>query len=49
VLGVGGSGKTLAATNPLYLGSMVKYIVATLLLHLIYRAIIGGLNPSWIH
>lgn len=49
MLGVGGPGHTSVASDPLYLGSTVKYIVATLLLHLIYRAIIGGLNPSWIH
>lgn len=48
VFGVGGSGHTLSPDDPLYLGSPVKYVVATLLLHLIYGAIIGGLNPAWI-
>ena len=48
VFGVGGSGQTLSPSDPLYLGSPVKYVVATLLLHLIYGAIIGGLNPVWI-
>jgi len=48
VFGVAGSGQTLAPSNPLHLGSTVKYIVATLLLHLIYGSIIGGLNPVWI-
>lgn len=48
VFGIGGSGHTLPASDPLYLGSPVKYVVATLLLHLIYGAIIGGLNPVWI-
>lgn len=48
VFGVGGTGHTLSPDNPLYLGSPVKYIVATLILHLIYGAIIGGLNPAWI-
>ncbi len=48
VFGFGGAGHELASTDPLYLGSPVKYIVATLVLHLIYGAIIGGLNPAWI-
>jgi hypothetical protein len=46
--GFGGTGHTLASTDPLYLGSPVKYIVATLVLHLIYGSIIGGLNPYWL-
>lgn len=48
VFGFGGAGHELAADHPLYLGSPVKYIGATLLLHLIYGSIIGGLNPAWI-
>lgn len=48
VFGIGGQGHTLAPTDPLYLGSPVKYVGATLVLHLIYGAIIGGLNPTWI-
>jgi hypothetical protein len=48
VFGFGGSGHTLAADHPLYLGAPVKYLVATLILHLIYGSIIGGLNPVWI-
>jgi hypothetical protein len=48
VFGIGGAGHTLAPDAPLYLGSPVKYIGATLLLHLLYGAIIGGLNPAWI-
>ncbi len=48
VFGIGGSGHTLAASDPLYLGSTAKYVVATLLLHLVYGFIIGGLNPVWI-
>lgn len=48
VFGFGGTGHTLAPTDPLYLGSPVKYIVATLVLHLIYGSIIGGLNPYWL-
>jgi uncharacterized membrane protein YesL len=37
----------LATTDPLYLGSPVKYIAATFVLHLIYGTIIGGMNPAW--
>jgi hypothetical protein len=48
VFGFGGAGHALAPSDPLYLGSPVKYIGATLLLHLIYGSIIGGLNPAWI-
>jgi hypothetical protein len=48
VFGFGGSGHELAADNPLHLGSPIKYIVATLILHLLYGWIIGGLNPAWI-
>jgi hypothetical protein len=48
VFGFGGAGHTLPSTDPLYLGSPIKYIGATLLLHLIYGWIIGGLNPAWI-
>ncbi len=48
VFGFGGTGHTLSSTDPLYLGSPVKYLVATLVLHLIYGGIIGSLNPAWI-
>jgi hypothetical protein len=48
VFGFGGTGHTLASTAPLYLGSPVKYLVATLVLHAIYGSIIGGLIPAWI-
>jgi hypothetical protein len=48
VFGFGGAGHQLSPTDPLYLGSPVKYVVATLVLHLIYGSIIGGLNPAWI-
>jgi len=47
--GIGGSGHQLDVSDPLYIGSGVKYIVATLVLHLIYGGIIGWLNPVWIH
>jgi hypothetical protein len=48
VFGVGGSGHNLAAGSPLYLGSTVKYIVATLLLPGLrgcYRRPQSGLDP----
>jgi len=48
VFGFGGAGHKLSPDSPLYLGSPIKYIVATLVLHLIYGSIIGGLNPAWI-
>lgn len=48
VFGFGGAGHQLAPSAPLYLGSPVKYVVATLVLHLIYGSIIGGLTPAWI-
>lgn len=37
-----------AADHALYLGSPVKYIVATAVLHAIYGLTIGVLNPLWI-
>jgi hypothetical protein len=46
--GVGGSGHELAADHPLWIGSPVKYIVASALLHVVYGLIIGWLNPVWI-
>jgi hypothetical protein len=48
VFGFGGAGHGLSPSDPLYLGSPVKYLVATLVLHLVYGGIIGGLNPAWI-
>jgi len=49
IFGAGGVGHTLAPDHPLYLGSAAKYVVATLVLHLIYGSIIGGINPAWIN
>ena len=46
--GVFGVGAGYEAGSMLHLGSPIKYIVATLVLHLIYGGIIGGLNPTWI-
>jgi hypothetical protein len=37
-----------AADHALHLGSPVKYIVATALLHVLYGLTIGWLNPFWI-
>jgi len=48
VFGFGGAGHTLSPDAPLYLGSPVKYLGATLVLHLIYGAIIGTVNPAWV-
>lgn len=45
--GIGGAGHQLAADHPLYLGNPVKYMGATLVLHLIYGAIIGAGNARW--
>ena len=47
VFGFGGANHALAPSHPLYLGSGVKYVVATLVLHLIYGGIIGGGNAAW--
>lgn len=38
-----GASETVAS-----LGSPIKYVVATLVLHLVYGATIGWLNPVWI-
>lgn len=46
--GVFGFGSGYEPGAMLHLGSPIKYIVATLVLHLIYGWIIGGLNPAWI-
>lgn len=47
IFGSGGSGHGLSPDHPLYLGSSIKYLVATLVLHVVYGWIVGGLN-SWI-
>ena len=47
--GVGGPGHDLPADDPLYLGSPVMFIVAALLLHLIYGVLVGWLNRLWIN
>jgi len=43
-----GNAHTLNTGNPLYLEAGPKYIVSTLMLHLIFGGIIGWLNPKWI-
>lgn len=46
--GFGGAGHQLSPDDPLYLGMAIKYLIGTLILHLVYGAIIGWLNPVWI-
>lgn len=46
--GVFGTADTSGLPEVLQLGSTVKYVVSTLLLHVVYGLIIGGLNPLWI-
>lgn len=46
--GVFGMADTSQLPEDLQLGSPVKYIVATLILHAVYGGIIGWLNPRWI-
>lgn len=48
IFGFGGPGLRLPADAPLHLGSSIKYLGMTLILHLIYGTIIGTLNPAWI-
>jgi len=43
-----GDAFTLAPSSPLYLEAGPKYIISTLVLHLIFGAIIGWGNPRWI-
>jgi len=42
-----GDARTLAVSNPLYLEAGPKYLISTLLLHLIFGAIIGWGNAKW--
>lgn len=42
-----GDAHTLAASNPLYLEAGPKYLIVTLILHIIFGLIIGWLNPKW--
>lgn len=43
-----GDASMLSSTSPLYLEAGPKYIIVTLVLHLIFGAIIGWVNPKWI-
>lgn len=43
-----GNADELASSHPLYLEAGSKYLIVTLVLHLIYGSIIGWLNPLWI-
>lgn len=45
--GFGGSGHQLPADAPLYLGSPIKYLALTFVLHMIYGALNGWLIPRW--
>lgn len=45
--GFGGANHALDPSHPLYLGSGVKYVVVTFVLHLIYGGIIGSGNAAW--
>lgn len=47
LFGFGDAGQ-LPADHPLYLEPGPKYLVATLVLHLVYGTVIGWLNPRWI-
>ena len=47
--GFGSSGSMLSQNDPIYLAPGPKYLIATLVLHLVYGAIIGWLNPLWIN
>lgn len=46
--GFGGDNHTLEPDDPLYIGNSIKFVVMTLVVHLIYGLIIGWLNPLWI-
>jgi hypothetical protein len=46
--GIGGPAHALAATEPLHLGSPVKFIGLTLILHAVYGALNGWLIPRWV-
>ncbi len=43
-----GDGHMLDPSNPLYLEGGPKYLISTLILHLIFGLVIGWLNPKWI-
>jgi len=43
-----GGASALNPTNPLFLEAGPKYLISTLVLHLIFGAVIGWINPKWI-
>lgn len=43
-----GNAHTLQATNPLFLEAGPKYLIITLVLHIIFGTVIGWLNPKWV-
>ncbi len=43
-----GDAHMMDPSNPLYLESGAKYLIATFILHLIFGLIIGWINPEWI-
>jgi hypothetical protein len=45
VFGVGGAAHDLSPDAPRYLGSSMKYIVATLVIHLVYGGVLGSVMP----
>ncbi len=47
VFGASAGAQSLTTDHPLYLGSSVKYVGLTLVLHLIYGSIIGAGNAVW--
>lgn len=46
--GIFGTADTSGLPEVLRLGSTVKYVVSTFLLHVVFGLIIGGVNPYWI-
>lgn len=44
-----GNASTLDPSSPLYLAAGPKYLIVTLILHLIYGSIIGWGNKAWIN
>lgn len=48
VFGVGGANQELPPDAPLYIGDPGQFILITLLLHVVYGAIIGWLDRVWI-
>lgn len=45
VFGIGGAAHDLSLDAPRYLGSSMKYIVSTFVIHLVYGGVLGGVVP----